>query len=364
MTLTPSRESSVTSSVARQVEQVDVLAPAAVHPLSVLVVTNMYPDAQNPDFGTFVREQVEGLRARGLDVDVLIVGGKRRKSSYLGGLLRFLRRIRERRYDVIHAHYVFSGIIARLQFSSPLVVSFHGEPHQIVGLLSRALAPLVDAVTVTSAAHRQEIGRQDAYVVPCGVDMDLFAPMPADQARQLLGLKRDGRLVLFAGLVRPEKRVDLIRSAVDLLHQQDESVELVIATGLPHEQMPLYMNACDVLVLASDYEGSPVVIKEAMACNLPIVSTNVGDVERIIAGTEGCYLCQQDVQDIASKIKLALARGQRTDGRSAIEALSLEKTVDSLLSVYDRVAHRSALPDSVSDLESGAHPSSGDGSPR
>lgn len=330
------------SPVAYQSGQRDISPPPAARPLSVLVVTNMYPDEQNPDFGTFVREQVEGLRARGLDVDVLIVGGKRRKLSYVSGLFRFRRRMHERRYDVIHAHYVFSGIIARLQFSSPLVVSFHGEPHRIVGLLSRALAPFVDAVTVTSTAHKEQIGRRDAYVVPCGVDMNLFAPMPSDEARKRLGLAQDSKLVLFAGLVRPEKRVNLIRSAVELLHQKDGSVELVIATGLPHEQMPLYMNACDVLVLASDYEGSPVVIKEAMACNLPIVSTDVGDVAQVIGGTEGCFICQRDAVDLAHKLKLALHRGQRTQGRAVIQSLNLDATIEGVLQVYAHVlaSHR------------------------
>lgn len=310
------------------------------HSLSVLVVTNMYPDAENPDFGTFVQEQVEGLRKRGVDVDVLIVGGKRRKLSYVGGLRRFRRRMQERQYDVIHAHYVFSGIIARLQWRSPLVVSFHGEPARVVGILSRLLAPFVDAVTVTSLTHKASIGRQDAYVVPCGVDLDLFTPMPKEKARQRLRLPRARRLVLFAGLVRPEKRLDIIQAAVDLVRLEDaqEQVELVIATGQPHEMMPLYMNACDVLVLASDYEGSPVVIKEAMACNLPIVSTAVGDVAQVIGGTRGCYICQQDPEDMAQKIELALARGERTDGRRAVESLSSQRTVDSILRIYEELS--------------------------
>jgi glycosyltransferase involved in cell wall biosynthesis len=256
----------------------------------------------------------------------------------VGGLRRFLRRMRERRYDVIHAHYVFSGIIARLQWRSPLVVSFHGEPARVVGILSRMLAPFVDAVTVTSLAHKEQIGRRDAYVVPCGVDLNLFAPMPGEEARRRLNLPQDKKLVLFAGLVRPEKRVDIIQAAVDLVHRQDEAVELVIATRQPHHMMPLYMNACDVLVLASDYEGSPVVIKEAMACNLPIVSTDVGDVALVTGGTDGCYLCRQEAGDMAAKIELALARGQRTDGRRAVQSLSTERTVEGLLRIYEKLS--------------------------
>jgi len=122
-----------------------------------------------------------------------------------------------------------------------------------------------------------------------------------------------------------------------MLHREDESVELVLATGQPHERIPLYMNACDVLALASDYEGSPVVIKEAMACNLPIVSVDVGDVAQVIGGTVGCYICRRDPADMAQNLKRALERGQRTDGRRVIQRLGLDATVNSLLRIYEEL---------------------------
>ena len=302
----------------------------------VLVVTNMYPDAQNPDFGTFVYEQVEGLQARGLNVDVLVVGGKRRKLSYVDGARRFRRQLRAHRYDLVHAHYVFSGIVARLQKDCPLLVSFHGAAEMVgwVGALCRALAPLADAVTVTSQEHKAQLGRRDAHVLPCGVDLDLFVPMTQEKARQLLGLPLDGRLVLFVGIVRPEKRLDVIEAAVEILKDEDAGVELMVVTGAPHERIPLYMNACDVLALASDYEGSPVVIKEAMACNLPVVSVDVGDVARVIESTEGCYVCRRDPADMAQKLAMALASGQRTDGRRAVQHLALNATLENLLRIY------------------------------
>ncbi|UCC76165.1 MAG: glycosyltransferase [Anaerolineales bacterium] len=304
---------------------------------SVLVVTNMYPDEQNPDFGTFVQEQVVGLRGRGLDVDVLVVGGKRRKSSYIEGARRFRTRLRQRRYDLIHAHYVFSGIVARLQHRYPLLVSFHGAAEMVgwVGWLCKALAPLADAVTVTSESHKLQLGHPNARVVPCGVDLDLFVPMPRGQARQRLGLPPQKKLVLFVGIVRPEKRLDVIQAAVEILRREDEDVELAVVTAQPHQRIPLYMNACDVFALASDYEGSPVVIKEAMACNLPIVSVSVGDVKQVIGETQGCYICQRDPADMAQKLRLALSRGRRTDGRRVIQRLGLDTTLDSLLRIYE-----------------------------
>ncbi len=305
----------------------------------MLVVTNMYPDAANPDFGTFVQEQVQGLTERGIDVEVLVVGGKRRKLSYLDGARCFGQRIRQRPYDLVHAHYVFSGIVARLQHRHPLVVSFHGAAEMVgwVGLLCKALAPLADAVTVTSEEHKAQLGYAPAHVVPCGVDLDMFRPMPQKDCRDLLGLSHQGKLVLFVGILRPEKRLDVINAAVDLLRRDGFDVQLVVATGLAHERIPLYMNACDALALASDYEGSPVVIKEAMACNLPIVSVDIGDVAQVIGDTEGCYLCKRDPTDMAEKLSLALKRGQRTSGRRIAERLSLAGTLDGVLAIYEEL---------------------------
>jgi len=311
-------------------------SPAAAQ-RRVLVVTNMYPDAQNPDFGTFVQEQVSALRTRGLSVDVLVAGGKRRKLSYVQGAQRLRRQLQEHEYDLIHAHYVFSGIVARLQWRHPLLVSFHGAAEMVgwVGLLCKVLAPLADAVTVTSEQHKRELGRPDAHVVPCGVDLDLFVPMHRTEARQQLGLPAESKLVLFVGIMRPEKRLDVIEGAVNILQAEDPNVQLIAATGQPHERIPLYMNACDVLTLASDFEGSPVVIKEAMACNLPIVSVDVGDVAQVIAGVEGCYICRRDAADMADKLGQALDRGQRTTGRRVIQSLGLDATVDSILNIYE-----------------------------
>jgi glycosyltransferase involved in cell wall biosynthesis len=114
-------------------------------------------------------------------------------------------------------------------------------------------------------------------------------------------------------------------------------VQLVLATNVPHEQMPWYMNACDVLALPSDYEGSPVVVKEAMAVNLPIVATDTGDIAQVIGGTEGNYLCEHNAEDLAAKLRLALDREQRTDGRRVVQSLNLDMTIQRIVAVYRHV---------------------------
>jgi teichuronic acid biosynthesis glycosyltransferase TuaC len=289
---------------------------------------------------------VEGLRARGVDIDVLMVGGLRRKASYLEGARRFLGQVRQKRYDLIHAHYVFCGVIALLRSFAgvtarriPILLTHHGiEVLQgWTAPLSWVLSRLVDGVIVTSAEMKAALGLAQAHVIPCGVDLELFQPMPQPEAREKLALPVDKKLVLYVGLLRPEKRLDVIQAAVGLLQRDDPNVELVMASGLPHEKIPWYMNACDVLALASDCEGSPMVIKEAMACSLPIVSVDVGDVSEVIGGTEGCYLCQRDPADMAEKLRWALHRGQRTAGRAAVQRLALDAAVAQILHVYEEL---------------------------
>lgn len=308
--------------------------------MRVLVITNMYPNPREPALGTFVRDQVESLRALGVDMDVLFIDGKASRWNYLRGFPQLRRRLRANEpYDLVHAHYVFSGLIALAQRKAPVVLTHHGI--EVVlgwqGWLCRLVTPLADRVIVTSPVVREKLGLPGADVIPCGIDMARFAPMPQDEARRALGLSEGRKLVLFVGELRPEKRVDVVRGAVELLAAQDASVELVVATDRPHEDIPLYMNACDVLALASDFEGSPMVVKEAMACNLPVVSVDVGDVAQLIGGTEGCYLCERTPEDMAAKLRMALERGKRTDGRKAVAYLSLEAAARRILSVYGEV---------------------------
>ena len=252
--------------------------------MRVLVVTNMWPHEGDPAHGAFVAQQVEALRRRGVEIDVLFINGRRCRWNYLLGVPRLWWRLARRRYDLLHAHYVFTGWVARMQCLRPVVFSCHGGPELegYQGRLSRLLAPRVAGCTVPSQRERERLGWMRAHVVPCGVDLERFAPRPRDEARRTLGLPLGGKLVLFVGEERPEKRVPLIEEAVERVKAEDPEVALLKVVGQPHAMVPWYMNAGDVLVLASDIEASPVVIKEAMATNLPIVSTDVGDVAEVL----------------------------------------------------------------------------------
>ena len=309
--------------------------------MKVLIVTNMYPSPEMPSFGTFVHDQVEALRAAGVELDVFFFNGRKSKLNYLTAFPRFWWHLLRHRYDLIHAHYVLAGIVARAQWGHRLVLTHHGgetlghQPFQ--AKLCRWLTPLCDATIHVTEQIRQTLGDDDGWVIPCGVDLDRFAPLPRDAARRQLGLPADRPLVLFAGEHwRPEKQFGLVEAAMTQVHEALPEAELVLLSGKPHDVVPAYMSACDALILTSSFEGSPMVVKEAMAANLPVVSVRVGDVPEVIGETPGCALADRDPGDLAKKLIAVLRRRERTDGRARIEHLRHDRTAERVLEVYRR----------------------------
>lgn len=305
--------------------------------MRVLVLTNMYPTSQRPYQGIFVRDSVEALRAIGVDVDVLAIDNSE-KLNYFRAIPRLWRAIKSQNYDLIHAHYVHCGWIARMQFRLPVIVSSHGSDtigHE--GWFLRRLYPLVDAVTITSRQNQERVGLPDTYLLPCGVDVDLFKPIDQTEARRRLGWDITRKVMLYVGRDSPSKRTDVIRDAHRIVATQIKETDLVIATNIPHESVPDYMNAADVFVFASESEGAPVVIKEALACNLPVVSVDVGDVGEVIRGVKNCYICERNAPSMAECVIRVLRSGERSDGRNVALQFSTRRLAERTLEIYNSV---------------------------
>lgn len=305
--------------------------------MKVLVFTHMYPSQQHPEHGIFVQQQVASLQREGVDVDVLHIDTKKSKWLYPWSFVPLVKQVLTHRYDLVHAHYVLAGVVARIQFRYPLVLTHHG-PEAFWGWqapLCRSMSRLVDRTIVVTEQIKASIGLDSSVVIPCGVDFELFKPLDQRWSREQLGLPKDKRLVLFVGRY-PErrKRFDIVQNAVDHLKVGGMDVELVVSYKEPYEKVPLYMNACDVLVLPSEHEGSPQVVKEAMACNLPVVSVDVGDVPDVLAGVEGCYVCHRDPVSIAEKVKLILEQRNRTNGRDKTQRYELSSIAKRIIQVY------------------------------
>src|SRR6266568_4663771 len=322
-------------------------------PIRVLMITSDWPDhASWGGTATFISRQVDFLRAAGVDVDVFRFRGVGNPLRYASAWLGVQRRLRRQRYDVVHAQFGQSGLLA-LPKRLPLVVTFRGDDIQgiedadgrltlggrLLKLASQAVARRADACIVVSAHMRDFVPPSvRVHVIPSGLDLSLFRPIPRDEARRHLGASPETRMVLFAGEpALPRKRYGLARAAVDILNRSLPT-ELIVAWGAPHTEIPYFMNACDALVLTSMQEGSPNVVKEALACNLPVVSVPVGDVALRLRGVEGCELCADDrPETIAAALERVLRRGQRSAGREAVQDLDERTLTQEVLAIYRSV---------------------------
>jgi len=308
--------------------------------LRILTVTSMYPTPEDPGLGAFVASQVESLRELGILVDVLFLDVRESKLELLRGAVWTRREVQA--YDIVHAHFGYNGLPACAQGRCPVVVSFCGTDVMDRRLLrvSRWIADRADASIVKSEQLRRALGRP-ADIIPNGVDLGCFRPTDRRLARQKLGLDPNVRYALFAANPsRPEKRYDLACSAVAAAARLGEPLELLVMSNQAREEVPHYLNAADLLLLTSDWEGSPNVVKEAMACNLPVVTTDVGDVRQLLNGTRNSTVCERDPAAISAAIRAVIATNQRSNGRPGIAHLSSEAVAKRLLAVYQRVLSR------------------------
>lgn len=324
-------------------------------PLRILMVTCEWPREGWGGTAHFIVRQAEFLRRAGVDVDVFEFLGGKRPHRYARAWLEVRRRLRTSHYDAVHAQFGQSGLVT-LPSSRPLVVTYRGDDvegelsddhgkHTMLGrvmpALSRFVARRADAVIVVSPHLGEHLGPLTApvHVIPSGLNFELFRIVPRAGARQTLGLPADKRLVLFVGnpnLAR--KRFALAQAAVHRLNEHLPT-EMVVGWQVPHTKIPLFMNACDALVFTSLQEGSPNAVKEALACDLPVVSVQVGDVAQRLAGVEGCELCPDDhVDTIAAALERVLRRGGRVNGRAAVAALDERVLTQRVIGIYHSAA--------------------------
>jgi teichuronic acid biosynthesis glycosyltransferase TuaC len=323
-------------------------------PIRVLMVTSDWLWNSWGGPAVFIARQAEFLRREGVEVELFPFRGSRRPGNYLAAWKEVQQRVHRGCYDLVHAQFGQSGLTA-LPKRVPLVVTFRGDDLEgIIGengryipagwllrFISRSVARRADAVIVVSEHMKRYLPSSiAAHVLPSGIDLQLFRPEPRDVVRRRLGLPLDQRLVLFVGnpaLAR--KRYGLARQAVDTVNESLPT-RLMIGWEMPHDQIAALMNACDALVCTSMQEGSPNSVKEALACNLPVVSVPVGDVVGRLHGIAGCELCPDArAETIAAALKRVLTRNERIDGRSAVKQLDEQLLTERLIGIY-----RSILP--------------------
>ena len=303
-----------------------------------------------------VKNQGESLSLQNIDLQYFFISHPGLK-GYIKSIINLRKYLQINKFDIIHAHYGLSGVVALLaKKKGNLLVSFMGDDligshttdgkftifSKIIAYLNVLLANVVyDHAIVKSNQMLMKLEHDKASVIPNGVDLSLFKPMDKSSARNLLKLNQTKIIILFASNPnRSEKNYTLCKQAVDLINRHD--VRLLTISEVSQEELVLYYNSADVLVLSSFHEGSPNVIKEAMSCNCPIVSTDVGDVKWVIGNTEGCFLSSFDAKDFADKINNALdfsAHRGRTNGRARILELSLDSAsvAKKIIDIYKKL---------------------------
>jgi glycosyltransferase involved in cell wall biosynthesis len=316
-------------------------------PIRVLAVTNVYPTANSPGTPS-VQDQVESLQALGVQVNLLRIDKGSLPSFLKAAWQLFCLNFQKRKFDLVHTFFGHSAFLARCQFRYPIIATYLGSDllgkggvNWTDGLIGRTSLLWVDRVITMTEEMKAVSKRHDARVIPFGVNTDIFKPYAREQARQELGLPLEDRLILFPwDPERPEKMFSVVKDALQILQRTDPGVQVIAIHGQPRETIAQYMNACDVLVLTSLYEGSPVAVREAMACNLPIVSVDVGDVAQIIANTPFCSLAERTPQDIAKKTQPVLEKLQRTNGIEKILSFNSHWSAKKVLQLYQETLSR------------------------
>lgn len=320
--------------------------------MHILIVTTEWPTEEHPDWAPFIVQQVEYLRRANVVVTVYALRGGKQPKQYLRAWRELRSQYDLSQFDMIHGHFGQSGLVT-LPAPVPVITTFHGSDLQgyrdsngreyfssrILRQISRHVARRSDGVILVADRLSRYLPQRVAHeVIPCGLNLNLFAPSPMAAARRTLNLPPHKRYVLFAANPeRPVKRFPLAQQAVAQLRGQWD-IELLVVSGEPHDRMPLFMNAADLLLLTSRHEGSPTVIKEALACNLPIVSADVGDVRQRIEHIDGNVIVTPDTPaHFATAIAQTLERNQRTDGRRAVAELDEALIIAKLIAFYGRL---------------------------
>lgn len=290
---------------------------------------------------SFILEQANSLMSIGIVVDFFYVSQKGIK-GYLKSLKLLKEKIAVFNPEIVHAHYGLSGLLSNLQRKVPVVTTYHGSDINIPQIR------FFSKISIFLSAHNIFVAEKlwkvagspkKSSIIPCGVDTSIFKPMDRIEARKYFNLDNNARLIMFSGSFDNQvKNYDLAKNAVSKL----KNVQLIELKGFSREEVALLFNAVDVALMTSISEGSPQFIKEALACNCPVVSVNVGDVPEMISDVNNSFIVNYDEGEIAEKLDIVLKSQQRSNGRAIIlnKNLALSDVAAQLIEIYKQIIHK------------------------
>ena len=314
---------------------VSVNPKCMMHKLKVLFVcSGNNPTGKSPN----VEIQASGLMHAGVNVHFFEIK-KKGFSGYIHYAFKLRSFLKKNSFDVIHAHYGLSGMLASLAGANPLVVTIMGSELYLNNAIRKATVFFVRHVwkytIVQSEKMKKTAGRADVIVLPNGVDIEKFRAIDVSEAKKRTGFTHGKHVIWVARPDRPEKNVALAKEAIGLL--QDDGFVLDIIFDKTYDEIPYFFRAADVLLLTSKWEGSPNVIKEALAARLPVVSNDVGNVKEMLSGIKGCFVTGDDAESLSGALREAVKYKDKVDGDKVLRGLGMDTVSNKLKEIYDSV---------------------------
>jgi glycosyltransferase involved in cell wall biosynthesis len=288
----------------------------------------------------FITEQGNKLKDFGCEVDYFTITAKGIE-GYLGHLVKLKGKLKEKKYDIVHAHFGLSGALAVLQRKVPVVITFHnGETLTTKGNIISSGASLFSAWNIYVAEHIYKLTylkrRRKSLILPCGINLEEMKLIPQEEAKKQMNLPENKINVVFGGVfANIRKNVSLAQEAIVLTGRND--INLIELKGYTRKEVNSLLCGADLLLLPTLSEGSPQIVKEAMACNCPIVTTDVADIKVLMNNTSGCYLSSFEPGDVADKINLAIVFGKRTNGRESVLKYDNAIIVKQIVDIYNEI---------------------------
>ncbi len=320
--------------------------------MKVAWIHNFPPEVENS--GVFMHTLAQEVQKQGVEVLMVYTGPLRRPFGLLSAPKRLARQAQG--CDLIHAQYGSACGYVAAKLPGPKILTLRGSdwygvpPVSLKARLHRAACrwftctslPSYNVVLVMSERMKRIVAArfngQLLHVLPSGIDLAQFQPLDRLEARSRLGEENDkSPWILFSMLTtnNPVKRIDLGRAAVKLVQEQIPDVKLKIMSGRPHSQVPLLVNACDVLLLTSSHEGWPNIVKECLACNVPFVATDVGDLAAIAQAEPNCHIAAANAEELARCLVATLSHERSTSLRRHVEEMDMVKTARHLIQLYE-----------------------------
>jgi teichuronic acid biosynthesis glycosyltransferase TuaC len=296
----------------------------------------MLPSEHHPERGRFVRDQVDALR-RLADIEVELYEFPPSPSALIRAARELHRRFAAERFEVVHAHFGLSAWPALAVKARGRALTVHGTDiaHPRTRLLTRAVLPSVGLLAAVSQELIEKLpgarARERAIVLPCGVDMERFHPIPRERARSELELDPQQRYVLFpANPTRPEKHHDRARELAQAM-----GVELLALGGVAPERVPLFINASDAVLVPSEREGFGLAVLEALACNVPVLATPVGVHPLALQELPGTLCAPFELDSWRNALAQVLAETDpRVDGRARAERFSAARMAERVADAW------------------------------